>query len=459
MCFNKRGSIIIRCKQYFLVVLFFVALLPIKALPQTNNNFNYLHFPRSINKFNKLNPDKANLFFLPNQFKRAKTAKQRGSSNSLLDSIIFTTQNSNILNSKNVFHYNDGRLSDIYEYCSDQMGGWDKTGLEQIVYDSKGQMISILSKVWLGEWANMSLCSFGYDSCGNNTNFSIEKYSNGQWRNFYRKTCKYNSDNKVYLGIRELWTDSNWVNDTKFIQFYNSKGETDSLVWELWSNDKWVNESLILFQHDVHGRDSIITSRYWMDSVWVNSLTDFYIYDSNGNNISHLIESWDGSQWINDNKFIYTYNSDNACIYGVHENWQNEEWSYGNGDFENSIGDNFGFVSIAAEENLYYSEPTDVKDKKTEINKFRLSQNYPNPFNPSTKISFNLTSDSKVTLKVFNVLGQQVASLANGSLAKGAHVYDFNASKLNSGVYIYSLTALRSDGAVYKLSKKMVLMK
>ncbi|HEX9251165.1 MAG TPA: T9SS type A sorting domain-containing protein, partial [Ignavibacteriaceae bacterium] len=85
---------------------------------------------------------------------------------------------------------------------------------------------------------------------------------------------------------------------------------------------------------------------------------------------------------------------------------------------------------------------------------FKLEQNYPNPFNPSTKISFGLPQRSNVVLKVFNTLGQEVAELVNESLEAGTHSYNFDASKLTSGVYIYSL---QTDAGV--ISKKMTLIK
>ncbi len=90
---------------------------------------------------------------------------------------------------------------------------------------------------------------------------------------------------------------------------------------------------------------------------------------------------------------------------------------------------------------------------------FSLNQNYPNPFNPSTKIEFNLASESKVTLKVFNLLGEEVATLLNGNLASGNHFVDFKAQNLNSGVYIYRLDAAGFDGSVYTDIKKMTLIK
>jgi hypothetical protein len=90
---------------------------------------------------------------------------------------------------------------------------------------------------------------------------------------------------------------------------------------------------------------------------------------------------------------------------------------------------------------------------------FALAQNYPNPFNPATKIAFNLSADSKVNLSVFDVLGQEVATIINSDLAAGVHQVDFNASGLNSGVYFYKIEAAGIDGTNFSDIKKMILTK
>ncbi len=91
--------------------------------------------------------------------------------------------------------------------------------------------------------------------------------------------------------------------------------------------------------------------------------------------------------------------------------------------------------------------------------KFDLSQNYPNPFNPSTSIKFNLATDSKVTLKLFDVIGQVVATLINTDLAAGYHSIVVDGSNLSSGVYFYRLDAAGVNGQKYSSVKKMILTK
>ncbi len=72
---------------------------------------------------------------------------------------------------------------------------------------------------------------------------------------------------------------------------------------------------------------------------------------------------------------------------------------------------------------------------------YELEQNYPNPFNPSTTIRFVLSRPSFVTLKVYNTLGQEIASLVSENLAEGKYEVNWNASGLASGVYLYRFQA------------------
>jgi tetratricopeptide (TPR) repeat protein len=85
---------------------------------------------------------------------------------------------------------------------------------------------------------------------------------------------------------------------------------------------------------------------------------------------------------------------------------------------------------------------------------FVLDQNYPNPFNPTTTIRFQIPNDGVVSLKVFNMLGQEVATLVNEAQPAGSYSVPFDGSKLSSGVYIYTLKA-----GSFTASKKFLLIK
>jgi len=107
--------------------------------------------------------------------------------------------------------------------------------------------------------------------------------------------------------------------------------------------------------------------------------------------------------------------------------------------------------------NVYFDRQdwvTDVTSETSIPEVYSLEQNYPNPFNPSTTIKFSIPEQTNVTLKIFNSIGQEVASLLNGEMAAGNHSVDFNASKLSSGVYFY-----RIDSPSFTSTKKMILIK
>ena len=99
--------------------------------------------------------------------------------------------------------------------------------------------------------------------------------------------------------------------------------------------------------------------------------------------------------------------------------------------------------------------PTDIEDEIANMpTQFILNQNYPNPFNPSTKISWQSPISGHQTLKFYDVLGNEVATLVNEFRNAGSYEIDFDASKLSSGVYFYQLKVVD-----YNQTKKMVLIK
>jgi hypothetical protein len=119
------------------------------------------------------------------------------------------------------------------------------------------------------------------------------------------------------------------------------------------------------------------------------------------------------------------------------------------GNFAQNFFHNQNFTDIN------WSDVTSVYANSDGIpDQFVLNQNYPNPFNPSTIISFNLADATNVSLKVFNVLGQQVTSLLNQRMMKGLHQVQFKADNLQSGTYYY-----RIETDNYSETRKMLLIK
>lgn len=90
---------------------------------------------------------------------------------------------------------------------------------------------------------------------------------------------------------------------------------------------------------------------------------------------------------------------------------------------------------------------------------FEVYQNYPNPFNPTTKIKYSIPQDAFVSIKIFNVLGEEVSKLVNNEMKAGIHEVDFKANNLSSGFYFYIVEAKGTDGTKYFDSKKMILLR
>ena len=99
--------------------------------------------------------------------------------------------------------------------------------------------------------------------------------------------------------------------------------------------------------------------------------------------------------------------------------------------------------------------PTSIENNRSSISEFVLHQNYPNPFNPSTTIAFDLPKTSKVTLKIFNIIGEEVTTLVSDRLSAGSYTYKwYQPVGMASDVYFYRL-----DTDQYVQTRKMILMR
>lgn len=166
----------------------------------------------------------------------------------------------------------------------------------------------------------------------------------------------------------------------------------------------------------------------------------------------HMEPDPEGNIWIAQGGAVWVYNT-------TSEEWLNtlselETPAY---DIEH---DNQGNTWIATYRGGIYqfnrSQTVPTEPEKEIPESFTLEQNYPNPFNPTTNITYNLPeAASNLTVKVYNVLGKEVATLVNAQRkSAGQHQVSFDASELSSGVYIY-----RVESAQFSASKKMMLIK
>jgi hypothetical protein len=114
-------------------------------------------------------------------------------------------------------------------------------------------------------------------------------------------------------------------------------------------------------------------------------------------------------------------------------------------------------------DSLTFGPLSDIGDENEKFPlTFSLYQNYPNPFNPATTIRYNISEPSFVSLKVYDVLGNEIATLINEAKSAGNYEVEFDGTELSSGIYLYQLSAGNpepSSGQGFVETKKMILLK
>ncbi|MCH8032123.1 MAG: T9SS type A sorting domain-containing protein, partial [Bacteroidetes bacterium] len=98
-------------------------------------------------------------------------------------------------------------------------------------------------------------------------------------------------------------------------------------------------------------------------------------------------------------------------------------------------------------------------EKENLIDRFVLEQNFPNPFNPRTTINYHMEVSAYVTLKVYDLLGNEIAVLVDKEQQKGDYEVEFDGGKFSSGVYIYRVIARKNGSVLYTDTKRMILIK
>jgi hypothetical protein len=138
---------------------------------------------------------------------------------------------------------------------------------------------------------------------------------------------------------------------------------------------------------------------------------------------------------------------------GAHEHWNNAT----DKQYSRNLGTGNGIELISPQKTI-----TAVTVGNILPSDFSLNQNYPNPFNPSTTISYTLPIHASVSLKIFDAVGRNIATLVNKEQSAGTYEVPFYARNLASGVYFYRLQIRQaSDGqsGTFTETKKLVLMK
>lgn len=370
------------------------------------------------------------------------------SDNFHLDSLF--TSNLEGYESKHSFIYNENnKLSEWLENPGSKL---------KFLYDDNNYLIAQIS---LGinntKWDSLSRVNYFYIE--NKLSKTIyQRFINGTWNNKIRRFNEYDSNGNISASVLEDWVDSVWVNDVKQNWFYSSTNKLDSILFQIWSNDRWQNDAKTqyYFNDNEIDLDSLI-SKDFRNSSWVNVIKRESKYDINHNEIEQVDKIWEDNIWNNQTKFIYSYNNLNLIDEVFCQQWNYNKWVNGIGVmfFQNPISDELKAAFQTHSLITFYSEITSVDNNlNSSIDSYYLSQNYPNPFNPTTQINYSIPEKAHITIKVYDVLGNELSTLVNEEKAMGNYTLEFKASSYVSGVYFYRLQSNN-----YSDTKKLIVLR
>lgn len=420
--------------------------------PQENLNVNSLK--KNYFERNSSYEDKINLLKPFNHIINPRSIIKKYNSKIKLDSMITYRSDQSIL--KYIYtHDVNGNIS-YYIISFWNVNKWDTVFRITNTYDSLGNLISELSEILrYSKWENFTRNNYTFDFNGNKIMHLVEGWDDYQWINLSRTIYVYDSHNNLVMNLTEDWVDNSWINHFRQTYFYNFSGYRDSSLFEIWKGNEWIKKYRVIHGYDTKGNLTSSFGYQWAENQWANFLFQTYNYDFNGNRDLEFTKIWDGGKWVNYFRSFYTYNTFNYFIHGLSEIYQNSIWLPADGLMTAKNPDGNIVGDYGKEIFLYYSTSTGfVDENKLQAYEYELFQNFPNPFNHITTIKYKISLDEPVKLKVYDILGREISTLVNEIQYKGTYEVAFNASRLQSGVYIY-----RIESGSFKKSKMMIYQK
>jgi hypothetical protein len=308
-------------------------------------------------------------------------------------------------------------------------------------YNGNNNVIEKLGQSWEDtNWVNGYKAIYTYDANNNLIEVLSQYWDVTKWENGYKNTYTYDGNNKLIEHLFQNWDSTNWVNDYKEIYTYDVNNKAIEMLRQERYGPNWINFLKYTYTYDENNNLIEQLRQDWDRDVanWMNSRKYIFIYDKNNNLIELLGQEWDGIDWVNDFKWTYTYDVNNNLIEELDQLWDENVTNW-----VNLYRYTYSYMPIIGIEQL-----------SNRVNNFNLSNNYPNPVNPTTTIEFTLPMTSEVTLQIFSILGEVVATLVLERLPAGNYKCDWDASGMASGVYLYRLQA---DNHIE--TRKMVVMR
>jgi hypothetical protein len=398
----------------------------------------------------------------------SKDSSVYDSHGTLLDHLVFMWTDSGYIDyTRSLYTYdqNGDKLTYLFK---DLVGNsLANVRMETWTYDSAGSLTSDLVQNWTGSWTNSSLWTYFKNARGYDTLALFEGWIDNTWKNWAQVYYSYDSSGHILTERQQSWNGGPWHDYVQYTNSYDGQGRLTGGLSQVWNGASWVNSTCDSAAYDNHGNVTAHVYRKWADTVWFLNQAEFFTYDQNGNQIAHLLQATNGTGLENCEIDSSSYDTKGHLLTYLSKGWSDSAWlnltldlrSYdGAGKITSDLLQEWADTGWVNSYRSLFSYPqaqvTAVGDSRTAVRQYSLRSNYPNPFNPSTAISYSLEKAGDVKLKIYDVLGREVATLVNGKNEAGDHTVIWNARSVPSGVYFYKITA-----ESYIQTKKMILMK
>ncbi len=353
------------------------------------------------------------------------TSLKNNNSDEVLDSLICDDQN------KLVYNYNNDLSLNYFTFADWFNGEWIIYDKRTNTYNFEGYLESVLWE-WFnalsGEWLNDAKDVYNYDSLGNRI-YSLHQNFNGQgFENDFKYENYYDTASNLVSSVNYDWTDSIWVNRSKSVYTYTPENLIDTVLFQVWTNEQWVNYHMNILGYDEELNIISNMAKRWEGNNWLDFARGSYEYDINNNRILEYFEIANNNNWENWFRIFYEYDDKNNLIHLFGEEWVNGQWVPEDEGLIITNPDGIIIGFLAKEIFLYYSPPSSVENENNIVNGFKLVQNYPNPFNPSTTIRYEVPVRNFVTIKVYDIPGNEIATLVNEEKPYGVYEVEFNGS-------------------------------
>ncbi len=313
--------------------------------------------------------------------------------------------------------------------------------------------------------------TMNYDEKKRKTGWINEIYSNGTWYNYRKNIFVYNDKDQIIEWINEKYSYNGWIHNFHVLYQFDDDGNIVSARTEQWKNDEyalssmdtsvfeliapfslieetstlqwngleWINKSRRIKQYE-SGLLTEDTYEIWYQDEWASNWKKEYVYNQDREKELEIWKLYSDGEFVNYYRKTFSYDTHGNMVEVLNEKWESDKWSEADGDldFIDCKGNFFQHLKNGCLITISWADITSVEEKKKNIQNVSI---HPNPFSQFSIFNFQFSKAGHVSLKVIDMLGNEVATLVDGFKEAGRHEARFDGSGLAPGMYFYVLRA------------------